>query len=138
MRRHERFRTAAAWAVPIVVAVVGSWIQLTISDDSNRKDYVAIAVGVLSQPPAERGSDGKRDPAREWAVKILGEYSPVAFTEAVGESLYDGIEMRPFVTRDGASYFVTPGHPDDSLRSVPAPYFPADQRNPKNSETESE
>jgi len=81
----------AAVAVPVVVAVVGWWIQSSISQDSVRKDYVQMAVGILSEP---KRADGES--IRQWAIAVLADQSPVPFNQAVRADLESGLTaIRP-------------------------------------------
>jgi hypothetical protein len=76
---------AATVAVPIIVTWLGVDIQRTIADETNRKDYVMLAVDILSRPPSARS-----DPLRVWAVDIIDEKSPVRLPTAVRQGLLTG------------------------------------------------
>ena len=72
----------ATLAVPIIIAVAGWQIQTTISKESVRKDYVQMAIGILSS------KDAKSDlPLRKWSVALLKQSSPVPFNDEVGNRL---------------------------------------------------
>ena len=68
----------AAIAVPIVVAFAGWQIQRTISADSIKKDYVQMAVTILSQPNTDQNQQ-----LRAWAVKVLNKNAPVPMSAEV-------------------------------------------------------
>ncbi|KFL36721.1 hypothetical protein [Arenimonas donghaensis] len=91
--RHEWTRTISALAVPLLVAAIGAWIQQTVARDSLSKDYVSIAVGVLSKPPGAEDTEGS-DPMRIWAIAVLRKHSPVPFTSAMEGALYQGLDVR--------------------------------------------
>lgn len=76
----------AAVAVPLIVAVVGWQIQASISKEGVRKDYVQMAIGILSQPKNPNDKD-----LRQWAVAVLDKNSPVPFTSEVRSDLASGI-----------------------------------------------
>jgi hypothetical protein len=87
-------------AVPVVLAVWGALIQQSISDQGVRKDYVALAVQVLSMRPV-----AKQDPLRKWAVDVINKNSNVPLTPEVQKGLLVGeYAMRP------TSPLVEPGH----------------------------
>lgn len=71
--------------IPLAIAGAGWAIQSQIAESSLRKDYVAIAVGVLSS------TDEKQDKAlRQWAVEVLSKNSPVPFSPQVQDALEKG------------------------------------------------
>ena len=41
-------------ATPIVIAIVGWWIQSSISQDGLKKDYVQIAINILNSPESNK------------------------------------------------------------------------------------
>lgn len=81
----------AAIAVPVVVAVFGWLIQITIAENTVKKDYVQIAVNILSD-------DSKKTNVylRAWAVDIIDKNSPVPLSENVRTGLIDGQITIPF------------------------------------------
>ena len=85
----------ASVAVPLLVAIFGWNIQSGISEEGVRKDYVQIAVGILSRPasPADKS-------IREWAITVLAKNSPVPFTsEARGDLAMGFVVIRPNLVR---------------------------------------
>jgi len=85
----------AAIAVPVVVALVGWWIQTSISQQSVRKDYVQMAIAILSNP---QSSEDKA--LRQWAIAMLDQNSPVPFSEdARSELAFGSIFIQPKVFR---------------------------------------
>jgi hypothetical protein len=65
--------------VPVVIAGVGYFIQRGISQDSIRKDYVALAVGILTKPRDEKADEKTDSDLRKWAVEVISKNSPVRF-----------------------------------------------------------
>jgi hypothetical protein len=72
---------------PLVVAVTAGWINNSIQEASIRKDYVKMAVDVLSQPASSSSSP---DPLRGWAVQIIDKQSPAKFDALLREKLVSG------------------------------------------------
>lgn len=69
----------AALLIPVVLAYGSQLVQKQISDESVKKDYVALAVSILKDVPKE---NDQRSDIRKWAVKVLDQLAPVAMTEA--------------------------------------------------------
>ena len=69
-------------AIPIVLGVGGWIIQSAVSEQSVNKDYVQLAVSILteSEDPSLRG----------WAVKLLNDKSSVKFDGEVAQQLLAG------------------------------------------------
>lgn len=72
----------AAIAVPVVVALVGWQIQVSISRDSVRKDYVQMSIGILANP-----KNVEDKPLRQWAIAVLDKNSPVPFSKGARAGL---------------------------------------------------
>src|ERR1700675_3542959 len=68
-------RVLSLVAIPVVLAVIGAWIQSTLNRNTVGRDYVQLAVSVLT-------SDKDKAPPelRAWAVDLLNENSPTKFT----------------------------------------------------------
>jgi hypothetical protein len=60
-------------AVPIIVAWGTQMIQNRISEEGMRKDYVALAIGILTKKKDEQPDIE----LRQWAVEIVDKNSPV-------------------------------------------------------------
>jgi WD40 repeat protein len=72
-------------AIPIVVAIVGWYIQNSLAKRNVSQEYVKLAVSILKE------SKEKTDPAlRDWAVDLLNENSPTKFSRVVAEKLKAG------------------------------------------------
>lgn len=100
MMSSQGLQRAQAWAtlfatiaVPIVVALLGFTIQRSISTESIRKDYVQLAVGILSN----QNSDPR---LRVFATEILAKNSPVPFTSDVRDSFVaPGLKLLPDIAK---------------------------------------
>lgn len=101
----ERLKNIAtifsAVAIPIVLTIAGYFIQRQISDAGLKKDYVAIAAGILKENPANQEPD-----LRAWALAVLEVNSPVPFSKKAREGLLTGIP----VVVPGPAWF---GPPED-------------------------
>lgn len=75
-------------AIPLVVAVLGMSIQSTLKNNEIRRDYVQIAVGILSAPDVD-------SEIREWATQVLQENSPTPFGNSVSKGFSRGIYITP-------------------------------------------
>lgn len=78
-------RIASLVAIPVVLAIIGAVIQATLSRSTVSRDYVQLAVSVLT------ADKGKTPPElRAWAVDLLNENSPVKFSKEVADRLKGG------------------------------------------------
>jgi tetratricopeptide (TPR) repeat protein len=78
-------------AIPVVLAVVGWLVQDKLATRTVSKDYVQLAVSILSQP-----KKSEIDPAlSDWAVELLNENSPVKFSKEVATQLRSGAVTLP-------------------------------------------
>lgn len=82
----------SAIAIPLVLAVAGYLVQKQIATEGVRKDYVGIATGVLSGE-----ANDKNPELKEWAVKVITQYSPVEFSSEAIAGLGEGIYLMPTV-----------------------------------------
>lgn len=90
----KNVETISLLAVPLLVAYFGYvgqarladqtvQVQAAVADQAVRKDFVQMAIGILSNPPAS--DDDKR--LREWALKVLDRNSPIPFPIEVRQDL---------------------------------------------------
>lgn len=77
---------ASSIAIPIVLAIVGYFIQKQLADEGLKKDYVSIAAGILKENPATQEPD-----LRKWAVTVLDSNSPIPFSGRAKNGLEKGI-----------------------------------------------
>lgn len=83
-------RTVAAVLVPLILAFFGWKINQSISQRSLEKDYVAVALEILTKP-TERTHPG----LRAWAATVFAQYSPVQFDAATLADLASGDVLPP-------------------------------------------
>jgi WD domain, G-beta repeat len=78
-------RIASLVAIPVVLAIIGAFIQAALSRSTVSRDYVQLAVSVLT-------ADKTKTPPelRSWAVDLLNENSPVRFSKEVADRLKGG------------------------------------------------
>jgi hypothetical protein len=81
---------ASAIAIPIVIALVGWWVQSSISSEGLKKDYVQMAIGILRDADKQKDVD-----LREWAVSVLEHHSPVPFGPGLRAKFFKGVFL-PF------------------------------------------
>jgi|SRR6185436_11586428 len=77
--------------IPIVIAVVGWWLQSSLQDQSIKRDYVQLAVSILK----ENDTTKQNMDLRSWAVKLLNENSPVKLDASVQQQLKSGEILLP-------------------------------------------
>jgi len=73
---------AASIAIPLILGISGYFLQNSLSTDDLKKEYVQIAITVLKENP-----NTQDESLRAWALDILGENSPVPFSQEVRASL---------------------------------------------------
>ena len=77
-------------ALPIVVAVVGWWMQNSLAQRTADQEYVKLAVTIINDPESHEAM-------KEWAVNLLDDKSPTDFTPQMRASLISGQATLPFV-----------------------------------------
>lgn len=83
-------KTVSIIAIPVVLAVGGWFIQHAVSQQSVDKDYVQLAVSILTM------SDQEVSPSlRKWAVDLMNDKSSVKFDEEVARELSTGALRLP-------------------------------------------
>jgi len=70
--------------VPVVLAVVGYFIQKSLAEAGLKKDYVQIALSVLREPPSKDSEH-----MRLWAIAVLDTNSPVPLPAKLRAELAD-------------------------------------------------
>ena len=77
LERYKAYATIfSAIAIPIVLTVAGYFIQRQLADESLKKDYVGIAVSILTASPKNQEQD-----LRLWAIEVLDSNSPIPFSK---------------------------------------------------------
>lgn len=56
----------SALAVPVVLALIGYFVQRSLADAGLKKDYVQMALGVLKEQPSK-----ENEQLRQWAIAVL-------------------------------------------------------------------
>lgn len=74
---------ASLLAVPILVAWFGWWVQSSLKESEIRRDYVQMAMTILS-------SQGADPDVRTWAVEVLQQNSPVPLNYGAVNRLANG------------------------------------------------
>jgi hypothetical protein len=76
-------------AVPVVLGIVGWFIQERLASRNVSQEYVKTALSLLTASDQSK----VEGPLREWAVDLLNENSPTKFSPRVTEQLKSG-ELR--------------------------------------------
>lgn len=88
----------SAVAIPLVIAIVGWWVQSSLQSEDIKKDYVQMALGILQSSEQQENDD-----LRRWAVAILDKNSPIEIPIALKEKLSSGeIGIRFFPSPPGS------------------------------------
>lgn len=66
-------------AIPVVLALVGFWVQQSLQDQQIKRDYVNLAVSLLL--PKKEGEQEPPRELRKWAAQLLSNSSPVKLTD---------------------------------------------------------
>ena len=86
----------AITAIPVVLAITGYVVDSTIAQANRQREYIQMAVAVLSRPLPENEEECQGDRAlRKWAVDVIKRNSEIPFPEAVIASLEDGTSYFP-------------------------------------------
>lgn len=88
--RAEWFQIGSAIITPLVVALLGIWIQYTVAQSSAAVSYVEIGTRILSDPMT-----ASNDGLRLWAIELLEAYSSVALPVDLRKSLVSGETTLP-------------------------------------------
>lgn len=73
---------ASAVAIPVVLAVLGYFVQRSLADAGLKKDYVQMALGVLKESPSKENEE-----LRKWAIAVLDKNSPVPLPSSLKAQL---------------------------------------------------
>lgn len=80
----------SAVAIPVILALIGYFVQSSLADAGLKKDYVQMALGVLKEQPTK-----ENEQLREWAIAVLDKNSPVAIPTKLKSQLLESTV--PFV-----------------------------------------
>ena len=79
---------ASSIAIPLVLAVIGYFVQKQLASESLKKDYVSIAAGILNNSAPTQEPD-----LRKWAVTVLDANSPIPFSAKAKDLLERGLPV---------------------------------------------
>jgi hypothetical protein len=92
-------------AVPVVLAVVGFWVQRSLQEQQIKRDYVNLAVSLLL--PKKEGEKETSPELRLWATELLNESSPVKLSKAQSQSLrVNGLSLQRNDLQPGDLIFI--------------------------------
>lgn len=101
-------------AVPLITALFGYKIQENLANESIKKDYVQMAVNILSEPKKPNDDD-----LRKWSVDVLSKNSPVPFSQNLSRQLWVGETLTMFAGAGGTKGYLI--SPPDELMKPPLP-----------------
>ncbi len=81
-------RIVAAIAVPLVVGIVGYWVQNSMKSQELDLEYVTIALRILDK-------EDSSEPMREWAIQLLNDNSPTPLPQELKSGLLSGADQLP-------------------------------------------
>lgn len=82
----------AAIAVPIAVAVLGSYYTSAAKEREVSAKFVELAVGILAKPPGDTDQG-----IRNWATEVLDRYSGVEFDAATRAAIINRVALPTIV-----------------------------------------
>lgn len=109
-------------AMPIVLAMIGWWIQTSLTSNTIQQEYVRIAITILQSEKAANS-----DPLRPWATELLSKYSPVSFSGEQRKQLDTGSIRLPVAAQRKMVHFrgvsVGEGYPEEFKKAQNQPTF---------------
>lgn len=104
--RRPEWSWASFLSLPLVVAIVVAIPHCSMQRASIAREYVSLAVQVLSAPRKVEEKDRVGDELlRKWALDILRKYTPVRLDEALARKLETGEVTLPAVAEFDAAEF---------------------------------
>jgi len=73
---------AAYVTVPVLLAIIGHYVNRSIATQNIARDYVGLGLGILRERRSEENAN-----LHDWAVRILQTYSPIPFSAAAQKEL---------------------------------------------------
>ena len=93
----------SAIAVPVVLAILGYFVQGSLADAGLKKDYVQMALTVLKEEPSK-----ENEQLRKWAISILDKNSPVPLSKSLKSQLETTKSFDiPFITSSDLEFLET-------------------------------
>ncbi|GAB4114404.1 MAG: hypothetical protein Tsb0027_03100 [Wenzhouxiangellaceae bacterium] len=91
-------------AIPVAIALMGWVVQNKIANEGTRKDYVSMALDILTTPETV-----EQEQLRAWAVAIVDKNSPVPLSGELRTQLEKGeVTIRSFIFPDPPESFLDP------------------------------
>lgn len=66
--------------IPVVLALIGYWVQRGVQDQQIKRDYVSLAISLLV--PKKDGEAQTSPELTNWAIKLLNDSAPVKLSES--------------------------------------------------------
>jgi hypothetical protein len=89
----------SALAIPVVLALIGFFVQRSLADAGLKKDYVQMALTVLKEQPNKENAE-----LRQWAIAVLDKNSPVPIPSKLKSQLASSKWFEAFFYPDGFKY----------------------------------
>ncbi len=86
-------------AIPVLIALGGWMIQKSIKDQEIKRDYLKLAVEILSKNPVN-------DDLRKWALTVFNSESPIQLTPSAAENMFAGV-IPPMDDKTAASCYIS-------------------------------
>jgi hypothetical protein len=95
-------------AIPVILAIVGYFLQNNLQGEQIKRDYVSLAIQILA--PSEKDKPEAPLQLREWAVNLLDDSSPVRLSNIQKTSIVHQGLGRPITRKQ-----ITVSVPFDSV-----------------------
>ncbi|WP_095191216.1 hypothetical protein [Pseudomonas sp. Irchel 3E19] len=66
-------------AIPVVLALIGYWVQRGVQDQQIKRDYGNLAISLLA--PKKEGEVQTSPELTNWAIKLLNDSAPIKLSE---------------------------------------------------------
>ncbi|PCJ15440.1 MAG: hypothetical protein COB04_13190 [Gammaproteobacteria bacterium] len=73
-------------AIPLVIGFFGWEVQKNIADRNLQKEYIQMAITILSASEKQKVDDN----LKKWAIDLVDYYSPIKIPEALSKELESG------------------------------------------------
>ncbi|HVZ42864.1 MAG TPA: hypothetical protein VHA82_03555 [Ramlibacter sp.] len=78
-------------AIPVILALIGYFVQSSVTEAGLKKDYVQMALGVLKEQPSKENEE-----LRQWAIAVLDKSSPVPIPASLKSHLIKSSRLEFF------------------------------------------
>jgi len=97
-------KISAAVAIPVLLALIGYFVNARLQDQAVSQKYVEIATAILQKPIDATQDESQQRELRKWAVDLLKNSSPIVLPKDLPAAFVDGTvslpESRPSAVAD--------------------------------------